>query len=340
MEDLKDLRELVDTGADFNLQNQKLILTYADIHLPKDEFVGWLIDITGIKPKFCRLAHETYKDGGLHTHVVIDFGIVYRKRRAARWFDWKDHHPMIKVIKTSVHWKRCVAYLAKEDPENADLAEAKKSWQDLVSCSTTKADALKFAMTPSQVQGILTAYDILKENVREIETFDFYKWQEQMMSIYEKPADDRTIYWIYDQKGASGKTYFCKWLKINYMNDVLLVNAMGGQRDFSTIVNGALDTGWTGRCCCVNLSRSAEGKAIYAPLEDLKDGLFTTTKYCGRSLLLPQKTHVFVFANWLPVMFNMSLDRWRIFEVDSERDMHLLTLKEVLDIGGLDVGEA
>lgn len=61
----------------------------------------------------------------------------------------------------------------------------------------------------------------------------------------------------------------------------------------------------------MNLSRQAEGAFSYASVETIKDGLVFSGKYEGGTRLYA-RPHVIIFANWLPDMTKLSLDRWDI----------------------------
>lgn len=311
---LTDLKKFGENG--FRFQNQKCLLTYSG-KVDKVRYIEWFVDLHGFQMKFIRLAHEHYKDGGDHTHVLVDYGKVFNKRNAEEWFDYEELHPNIKLITSKLHWDRCVKYLGKEDPENADLLVTKKKWIDKVNECNTVQDALALCEVPAHVPGTLMAFRC-KPIVRVIKEHELKHWQSVIWFELDSEPDDRHVNWIVDRKGGGGKTWLCRYYRFKNINDVLLVNAMGGMRDFSTIVRNAISTGWNGRVLLINLSRSDEDKAIYAPIEASKDGIFTATKYDGMSFDIPQDTHVYVFANWCPDVDKLSLDRWNIRSLEDE----------------------
>lgn len=327
------LTDLVDVSCKegLRLQSQRLILTYKG-KICKEEYKNWFNSLDGIvTPAFLRLAHEHYKDGGDHTHVGIDFGRVFNKRNAERFFDYDGVHPNIKLVKTVTHWKNVKKYLGKEDPENRDLLEEGKGWFDKCMESQTELDAIRrCAQTPAQVSGVRQTFK-LKIQIREPKEMELYPWQKEMEEMLEKEPDDRHVIWIFDRKGGMGKTKFCKWYKDWHDKETLLANATGGMRDFATIVKNGLDGGWTGRVCLLNLTRDCEQKAIYAPIEAVKDGVFTTTKYEGSCFRIPRDTWMVCFANFIPDINKLSLDRWRIYDCQME-GLRLLTLREAHEI--------
>jgi len=100
-----------------------------------------------------------------------------------------------------------------------------------------------------------------------------------------------------------------------------MVRCTGGDRDFATIVRGALADGWDQRCMIFDLPRVSEGHAIYGPIEACKDGVVTATKYEGGTIAF-DPPHVLVFANYLPnTEGTLSADRWRIHRVKSDKTL-------------------
>lgn len=61
----------------------------------------------------------------------------------------------------------------------------------------------------------------------------------------------------------------------------------------------------------INLPRTTEGHVSYASIESLKDGLIQSGKYEG-GFRMYKPPHVIIFANFLPTLEALSLDRWSI----------------------------
>jgi len=92
----------------------------------------------------------------------------------------------------------------------------------------------------------------------------------------------------------------------------LISTDMGTTRDAATIIDGAINNGWTCHGVMIDLARNAKDHdRIYEYMECIKQGSITATKYVGGHILF-NKPYMIVFANWLPKVHKLSLDRWDI----------------------------
>lgn len=141
---------------------------------------------------------------------------------------------------------------------------------------------------------------LIKENM-------LYDWQKEIIKIVEKEPDDRTIYWIWSEKGKMGKTQFAKYLSYHYggipldgsKNNVLYVAAEHDVELYTFI-----------------LSRSQRLNAeTYECIEKIKDGYYMNGKYEGKPIIR-NPPHIFIFANCEPDFLALSEDRWVVKNVD------------------------
>lgn len=307
-------RDVIKDGK-FTFANIAVFLTYKT-HLPKAE-LRKMACFGDAKEWYA--AHESGDKSHPypHTHVYCRWN-GKRITESARFFDWIGTdsviHPHIRVPTTEKHRKNCKRYLAKEDPECAALADDEPSViKGIWDCPTVGDALLKHAKTPASVPGVVQAYKYKPRTPPRTRLPD-REWQTSLIQELTKLPDDRTVVWYYDPVGGSGKTTLCRYLTVAHPNKFLVLNALGGDRDAATIIIGALENGWDGFCLFVDLSRSCEDKQIYSPIEHIKDGAMTATKYAGRSMVFDHP-HVVVFANFLPNVLKLSLDRWDIREI-------------------------
>ena len=308
-----DLAEPDESNFRLQLTKGKLILTYKT-HLPKEEFTQWILK----KGKSCKVwvAHETADPNNPyeHSHVLIWYDEKFETRNA-RYFDFNEIHPNIKKIINKSHLTNVLKYMCKEDKSiEGDMMllaqQEKMTIFDQISECATVQDALRLAESPGEALGIVTMFN--HRNGREIKVLPpKYPWQKDLDAELKDTPDGRKIIWYWDETGNSGKTKFLKYQVVTHPCDVYAVSQFGGATNAATIVKGAINKGWNGQAFIVNLVRSAETKSIYEPLEMIKDGFITATKYEGGSLVFPEP-HVIVFANFPPDVFRMSLDRWEI----------------------------
>ncbi|WP_445772150.1 hypothetical protein, partial [Rheinheimera sp.] len=50
------------------------------------------------------------------------------------------------------------------------------------------------------------------------------KWQQFVIDLYDTEPDQRTVYWLYDKVGATGKTMLARHLCIKHPKEVLYLN--------------------------------------------------------------------------------------------------------------------
>lgn len=316
---LKGPKNIVKNEEDkkFIFANQKVLLTYKT-HLNKLKYIDWIQELTCLTMKFIRLAHEIGLNDDKfpyeHTHILVDFGKPFRTRDI-RKFDYEDIHPHIKFVKDKKHWNSNLQYIAKEDIENKDLLII-PSFSGAVWACESKSEALTLATKPSEVMGILTMYQNKPRIHTDIEVMDlncFHPWQTSILDIILGKPHPRKILWIYDPDGNSGKSRLTKYLHANRLAYAL--SNVGGMKDFGTIVENALDNEWDGRCMIFDLPRSAETKSFYEPLEAIKNGMITSTKYVGGTSVI-NNPHIVVLCNFLPILENMTWDRWDIYMIN------------------------
>ena len=126
-------------------------------------------------------------------------------------------------------------------------------------------------------------------------------WQNDLLEEVLLPADDRKIIWYFDPLGGLGKSTMAKYLCGNH--DAIMVG--GTKKDILYAYDNQ-------EIVLFDLSRTAEGRVSYSAMEDIKNGLFFSSKYTSKMVVRNNNAHVIVFANWLPDLDALSRDRWDI----------------------------
>lgn len=149
------------------------------------------------------------------------------------------------------------------------------------------------------------------------ETVEWKDWQRQVLDILETKADMRTIHWVFDPIGNSGKSYLTKYIyltrkiiiadgkKDNVFNQVCLM--VNGDKKNKVLPEEP-------EVVLLDIPRSSEGYINYGVLEQLKNGLIYSGKYEG-GICAFGALHVIVFANFMPDMSQFSDDRWNIINL-------------------------
>jgi len=135
---------------------------------------------------------------------------------------------------------------------------------------------------------------------REPETsFCPLPWQQHIIDIVQKPADDRHVIWVYDPVGGRGKSRLARHLVLNYGATIL----SGRYADMAYMYRQE-------PIVCFDIARAEEEfiQPIYKCAETLKNGVIVSNKYRSE-LKIFQSPHVILFANVQPDHTKISPDR-------------------------------
>lgn len=340
----RDETEESPTTPTFRLQAKSVLFTYKT-HINKKKLEEFFKHVSPKREiSFFRAAHENgdVECNYLHTHLLISWTtpMVTKNQRN---FDFPIVeegevvyiHPHIKVLKNLKAVQDAKKYIAKEDPENADLiitttvtimnqvetAQSQKEFfREIIE---SDSNAWKNSLALEKIYQIFRPHKSVVNNWNP-----HFSWHHHLVWILEKKVNPRKIIWIFDRKGNTGKTAIARYLYCLDPESVLLSKDMGVSRDAATIVSSALEHGWNSKICLIDLPRNAENHGrMYQWLEEIKDGFVTTVKYHGETQIFPNP-HLVVFSNWPPKVKALSIDRWDIMEIIEE------TIEDILPNGG------
>jgi len=130
-------------------------------------------------------------------------------------------------------------------------------------------------------------------------------YQQRLADVLEGEADDRKIYFIVDQLGGTGKSWFIKkWLSEH--DEITQCLAIGKRDDIAHTVDESK------RVFLFDLPRSQSEFLQYSILEQLKDKMVFSPKYNSTMKYLEHLPHVVVFMNEPPNMTKLSVDRYKV----------------------------
>lgn len=142
---------------------------------------------------------------------------------------------------------------------------------------------------------------------KELPKHPLREWQQRLNEDLNRVPDDRTITFLVDLMGNSGKTWFAHYYASLHDNVQVMLPARKMDMAY------ALDS--TIRVLFVDAPRSKQGEYIqYDFLEDVKNGYVFSTKYESRLKTLG-KVHVVVSMNEMPDLTKLSSDRYNIIQV-------------------------
>jgi hypothetical protein len=131
-------------------------------------------------------------------------------------------------------------------------------------------------------------------------------WQLGLLSVVNGEPDNRSVYWFWDAKGNTGKSFMVDYL---LANKGAIVFTHGKMHDIAHAYNYQ-------KVVCFDLARTQEEKldAVYMALECFKNGRMFSGKYesTTKTFEIP---HVIVFANFAPDKTKLSEDRWKITQI-------------------------
>lgn len=154
-----------------------------------------------------------------------------------------------------------------------------------------------------------------------------YPWQRKFMSIFFvedetilKNPDDRTVYWVQDSRGNTGKSKFAKWLVRRYPNITKIAFGTSTQLRASVITEGPkqfyiLDVPRT-------LGSDDSMKSVLSVIEDIKNGYVKSGMYGESRSLFITPPHVLVFSNMECPVKNLSTDRWKQCYINSLKELY------------------
>lgn len=139
-----------------------------------------------------------------------------------------------------------------------------------------------------------------------------------------KVADDRTIIWITDHEGCTGKSKLVKFICAHNNNSVKLGFGSAGQTRSAVVSVGAKEL------FIIDIPRTLGDddsmNSLISCLEDIKNGFVSSNFYGKYESSLFKNPHIVVFSNMICPQSKMSSDRWKNYFIV---DKQLLTSETV-----------
>lgn len=153
------------------------------------------------------------------------------------------------------------------------------------------------------------AMEYISDNIpkRSIEEHVLHDWQKSLKERLDSEPDDRSIVFVVDYRGNSGKTWFAHWYCS--LHDGCQVIQPAKKADMAYVLDATV------RVLFIDAPRSKQGEYLqYDFLEDVKNGYVFSTKYESRVKEL-QKVHVVCLMNEDPDMAKLSSDRYNVIKI-------------------------
>ena len=167
----------------------------------------------------------------------------------------------------------------------------------------------------------------------DIANMELRSWQEQALTIIEKPTE-RQVIWITGRQGNEGKTWFQCYVEAYFgFHRVVRIDLRSKHANVCQILKkgslGSIDI------FLFNDARSVNDEEfnLYRILEDVKDGQATTSKYDNDNIRFKTPNTLMVFSNHYPKLQKLSRDRWQIFNINKDglNDVTMQVMKKEKD---------
>jgi len=137
-----------------------------------------------------------------------------------------------------------------------------------------------------------------------------------------KDSDDRSIIWITDPIGGTGKSKLVKWFCVN--NDDIVKISFGT----SSQLRSALMAAGPRRVYFVDVPRTLGSDdsihSLMSAAEDLKNGFVCSSMYGKNQSIVLDPPHIVVFSNKECPQTMMSADRWKMFTINYRKELILM----------------
>lgn len=175
---------------------------------------------------------------------------------------------------------------------------------------------------PWSTDMLYVPWDIDRLNNRE----RAYEWQNTLFDYFIEPnsrnlkkPDNRTIHWVFDKRGNTGKSLWVKYMCFTYLHCVKISFNTASQLRKGIAKLGKkhmyiIDIPRT-------VARDDSMDDMLTVIEDLKNGHITSTMYGEYSELLMNSPHVIIFSNQLPDVSKLSKDRWKIWTIQADMSL-------------------
>lgn len=153
-----------------------------------------------------------------------------------------------------------------------------------------------------------------------------FPWQQKVINFIltedettVKDADDRSIIWLTDSQGNTGKSKLVKWLSVHFDNIVKVSFGTAGQLRSSLVAAGAR------KVYIIDMPRTLGTddsiNSLVSACEDLKNGFLVSNYYGKYEKLVLDPPHVVIFSNAACPEKLMSSDRWIKLAINYEKDL-------------------
>ena len=157
---------------------------------------------------------------------------------------------------------------------------------------------------------------VLTRQLKNFMKYEMYPWQKQIATeVLEE--EDRYIKLVIEKTGNNGKSIFCEWLEYNRL--AYEIPPMASMEDIMQCCMCIKPQ----KCYVVDMPRAMKKDKLagfYSGLEALKNGTMYDKRHHFEKRRI-DRPQILVFTNRFPDIELMSLDRWKIWELNEDKTL-------------------
>lgn len=247
-------------------------------NLDKEKILTYITKFSKIKYAYC---DEIGKENGVpHFHVYIN------AEHQISFDSIKNLLPKANIQKALGNDVQNLNYIKKDGDYFTNIEEP-KNWKDII---------------------------LNKEYSNVI----WKTWQAEILNLLKTRPDKRKIYWYYDIKGNTGKSFLFKYIVCTH--DIIICD--GKKDNVLNQVRTALENKQPINIIILDVPRCNKDYINFGLVEQLKNGCIYSGKYEG-GVCVYEIPHVIIFTNHKPEieeLKNWSPDRWCIKQIYSDSE--------------------
>jgi len=204
------------------------------------------------------------------------------------------------------HLQGYLSFVTKKRPISVFGKTFKAHWEK---CKDRSA-AIKYTQKAETRTGQVFLKNVKRiRPIKCLKRVELYKWQKEIVSIIEQEPDDRSIRWYWESYGNVGKSALVRYLCIKHSAMLVSGKSADIKYQIAQTAEGYRDL------IIYDIPRTAENYVNYGALEEIKNGVFCSSKYESEMIIM-NSPHIICFANFEPNLTTMSADRWIVNHID------------------------
>lgn len=214
-----------------------------------------------------------------------------------------------------IHIQAYIVYSSRKRPLNELIAQGLKGIH-LECCRGSEEENMRYVTkTSDRMEGFAPVL-FGEFNKKKEEPFSrseaapvvLRSWQRVVVDHLTTEPDERTIFWVWEDEGNTGKSFLARWLYDQYTGVVI---CSGKAADMACVIAKQLEAKQPINIVIVDLPRVSKDHFSVAGVESIKNGFLCSSKYESQSLRFPPP-HVICFANVPPPEGAFSADRMKV----------------------------